>query len=84
MQTTKIWNTCLKGLLKMSKDLTVKERLAIMETKQDDLIKHFTNHLHQHYKLVWGFVTVAVTAVIEILRYVIPFVTHLIQGHNPS
>jgi len=30
---------------------TVKERIAILETKIDNLIQHFTNHLGHHDKL---------------------------------
>jgi hypothetical protein len=66
--------------MKKSKKVTNSERLAIIETKLDDLNIHFTNHLHQHQAIIKGCLTLAGTAAISLMSWVAKILWNV--GHS--
>jgi len=46
------------------------ERLAVIETKVDDLCTHFTNHLHLHGRIVAGVWTMACSLLVAMICFV--------------
>jgi hypothetical protein len=49
------------------KNCSTKERLIVIETKLDDLIGHFENHLHLHKTIVLTALGIGLTGVLNLL-----------------
>ncbi len=65
---------------KRCKKITNGERLAVIETKLDELSKHFSNHLHQHQAIIKGCLTLAGTAAISLMSWVAKILWNV--GHS--
>jgi hypothetical protein len=61
------------------KDATTKERIAVLETKLDVLIKHFENHLHTHKQLLLTSLGVGLTGILSLLCWLASFIWKI--GH---
>ncbi len=63
----------------MAKKKTNGERLAIIETKLDDLTKHFENHLHLHGVIIKSCFTLAGSVIVAVICWLAKFIWNL--GH---
>jgi hypothetical protein len=59
------------------KDATTKERLAVIETKLDDLTTHFTNHLHLHKTIILTALGVGLTGILNLVCWLAKYLWSL-------